>query len=118
MAYLSCPAETIPAPAPRRARPARRRARSLSYAAAASTSRRGHDPCRSGAADISDSPAARSWRLSHGLRGFREGVEIMGEEMLGDLAPRGAPDLVVAGDVGERFLEGRDAIRLTHQVRM
>ena len=40
------------------------------------------------------------------------------EEVLRDLAPGREPDLVVAGDVGERLLEGRDTIGLADQVRM
>src|SRR6516162_3386886 len=118
MVYPSYPVETIRGQVLSRVRHGHRLASSPSYAVAAPTRCNGHDPCRSRDGHTSDSPGAGSWRLSHGLGGSGESIEIMSKEVVRDLTSRGEPDLVVASDVGECLLEGCDTIGLPHQVRV
>src|SRR6516165_1284301 len=118
MVYPSYPVETIREQVLSRVRHGHRLASSPSYAVAASTRCNGHDPCRSHDLNTSYNPEAGSWRLSHGLGGSGESIEIMRKEVVRDLTSRGEPDLVVARDVGECLLEGCDAIGLPHQIRV
>src|SRR5258706_8574979 len=96
---------------------ARRWATRPYYECAASTTRSGRGPCRSGARGTSGS-RRRSRRFAHGMRRPGEGVVVVLGEMLRNLAAGREPDLVVAGDVGECFLEGPDAIGLADEVKM
>src|SRR6266850_6889039 len=49
---------------------------------------------------------------------FYKRIKMVIQEVARDLTPGGEPDLVVAGDVGERLLERLQAVGLAYEVRV